>query len=77
MQPIFRQETTAGSSTAQQLTEDDISRDTQMQVGGPFEIKFDIGDKVMLSTFHQQRDFKAGDKNRVTKFMPHFDGHTC
>ena len=43
MQPIFRQETTAGSSTAQQLTEDDISRDTQMQVGGPFEIKFDIG----------------------------------
>ncbi len=38
------------------------------------EIKFEIGDKVMLNTFHRHRDFKAGDKNRVAKFMPHFDG---
>ncbi len=38
------------------------------------EIKFDVGNKVMLNTFHQHRDFKAGDKNCVTKFMPRFDG---
>lgn len=38
------------------------------------EIKFDVGDKVMLSTFHRRRDFKAGDKNCVAKFMPRFDG---
>ncbi len=38
------------------------------------EIKFKIGDKVMLNTFHRCRNFKAGDKNHVTKFMPWFDG---
>ncbi len=37
------------------------------------EIKFDVGDKVILSTFHHHRDFKAGNKNCITKFMPRFD----
>lgn len=28
----------------------------------------------MLSTFHQQRDYKNGDKNCVAEFMPRYDG---
>lgn len=28
----------------------------------------------MLSTFHRQHDYKNGDKARIAKFMPRFDG---
>ncbi len=35
---------------------------------------FEVGNKVMLSTFHCRRDYKAGDKNHVTKFMPRYNG---
>ena len=35
---------------------------------------FKTGDKVVLSTVHRRRDLKAGDPNRVAKFMPRFDG---
>ncbi len=35
---------------------------------------FALGDRVMLSTMHQRRDFQAGHKDRVAKFMPRFDG---
>ncbi len=37
-----------------------------------FEIA--VGDCIMLSMFHRHHDFKNGDKNRVVKFMPRFDG---
>ena len=33
-----------------------------------------IGDKVMLSTFHWQRDYVQKGQNHVTKFMPRFNG---
>ncbi len=33
-----------------------------------------VGNCVMLSTFHRRRDYKNGDKSHVTKFMPRFDG---
>ena len=39
-----------------------------------FSFPFKIGDKVVLSTVHRRRDLKAGDPNRVAKFMPRFDG---
>jgi ''chromo'' (CHRromatin Organisation MOdifier) domain./Integrase core domain. len=35
---------------------------------------FKVGDKVMLSTLHRRKEFKAGDSSRVAKFFPHFDG---
>jgi hypothetical protein len=35
---------------------------------------FSVGDRVMLSTLHQRREYKSQDKNRVAKFMPRFDG---
>lgn len=35
---------------------------------------FKIGDRVVLSTLHRRREIKAGDPNRVAKFMPRFDG---
>ena len=35
---------------------------------------FKVGDRVVLSTLHRRRDIKAGDPNRVAKFMPRFDG---
>jgi hypothetical protein len=35
---------------------------------------FKIGERVVLSTLHRHREIKAGDPNRVAKFMPRFDG---
>ncbi len=35
---------------------------------------FNIGDHVMLSTFHHRRDYTSGHKGCVAKFMPCFDG---
>jgi hypothetical protein len=40
---------------------------------GP-EDRYDISDRVMLATLHHRRDFKAGDKSRVAKFFPRWDG---
>jgi hypothetical protein len=37
-------------------------------------IAYLVGDKVMLVTLHRRREFKAGDKNRVAKFFPRWDG---
>ena len=35
---------------------------------------FRIGDKVILLMLHHHREFRAGDSNRIAKFMPHFNG---
>ena len=35
---------------------------------------FKIGERVILSTANRQRVYKSGDKPRVAKFMPRFDG---
>ena len=40
---------------------------------GPEDI-FKVGDRVMLSTLHQKREFAAGDPSHVAKFIPRFDG---
>ena len=38
------------------------------------EIHYEIGNQVMLSTFHHQREYLQRGQNRVAKFMPRFDG---
>ena len=35
---------------------------------------FKVGDRVVLSTLHRRHEIKAGDPNRIAKFMPRFDG---
>ena len=35
---------------------------------------FHVGDKVSLSTFHQQQEYKAGEEPHVAKFLPCYDG---
>lgn len=35
---------------------------------------FQVGDKVMLSTFNRHRNYKKKGNKRVAKFMPRFDG---
>jgi Chromo (CHRromatin Organisation MOdifier) domain len=35
---------------------------------------FKVGQRIVLSTLHRRREIKAGDPNRVAKFMPRFDG---
>ena len=36
--------------------------------------KFNVGDKVMLSTKNRRREYHANDDRRVAKFMPRYDG---
>ncbi|TFY79076.1 hypothetical protein EWM64_g4937 [Hericium alpestre] len=38
------------------------------------KIPYTVGDRVLLSTFHRCRDFKAADPRCVAKFMPRYDG---
>ena len=38
------------------------------------EIMYNIGDKVMLSTFHRQREYKQRGEKRVAKNFPQWDG---
>jgi hypothetical protein len=33
-----------------------------------------VGDRVMLATLHRRREYKAGDRSRVAKFFPRWDG---
>jgi hypothetical protein len=35
---------------------------------------FKVGDKVMLSTLHRQKQYKSKGQNRCAKFMPRYDG---
>ena len=51
-----------------------VSQAFQANKSRNFLFPFKIGDKVVLSTVHRRRDLKAGDPNRVAKFMPRFDG---
>jgi hypothetical protein len=38
------------------------------------ESPFEKGNRVILSTLHRQREYKAKDEKQVAKFMPCFDG---
>ena len=38
------------------------------------EIVYNVGDKVMLSTFHRRREYKRRGEKRVAKFFPRWDG---
>jgi hypothetical protein len=38
------------------------------------DFPFKVGDRVVLSTMHRRREYKAKGENRVAKFMPRFDG---
>ena len=38
------------------------------------EIVYNVGDKVMLSTFHRRREYKRRGEKRVAKFFPWWDG---
>ena len=38
------------------------------------EIVYNVGDKVMLSTFHQWHEYKRRGEKRVAKFFPRWDG---
>ncbi len=38
------------------------------------ELPYKIGDRVLLSTFHRQRDYMQRGDHRVTKFMMRYDG---
>ena len=51
-----------------------VSQAAQKNKGCSAEKLYAIGDKVMLSTFHQQRDYVQTGQNCVTKFMPRFNG---
>ncbi|THH08959.1 hypothetical protein EW146_g8824 [Bondarzewia mesenterica] len=35
---------------------------------------YQIGDRVLLSTFHRRRDYTNPNEHRVAKFMPRYDG---
>ena len=54
-----------------------LAKVTQAHYVKPFcadEIIYKVGDKVMLSTFHQQWEYKQRGKKRVAKFFPRWDG---
>ena len=38
------------------------------------KIIYNVGGKVMLSTFHRRRKYKQRGEKRVTKFFPQWDG---
>ena len=38
------------------------------------EIIYNVGDKVMLSTFHRRNEYKRKGERRVAKFFPRWDG---
>ena len=51
-----------------------ISQASQANKKHSLTFPFKIGDRVVLSTLHCHHEFRAGDSNRVAKFMPCFDG---
>jgi hypothetical protein len=62
------------SEAKDNLLSSKVSQAFQANKSRSLSFPFKIGDKVVLSTLHRQREFKAGDPNRVAKFMPRFDG---
>ena len=51
-----------------------VSQAFQANKSRTLSFPFKIGDRVVLSTLHRRRELKAGDPNRVAKFMPRYDG---
>ena len=51
-----------------------VSQAYQANKHRSFFFPFKVGDRVVLSTLNRRREIKAGDPNRVAKFMPRFDG---
>lgn len=51
-----------------------ITQAAQKNKGHSAEKPYTIGDKVMLSTFHQWRDYVQKTQNHVANFMLRFDG---
>ena len=51
-----------------------VSQSYQSNKGRSANFPFKTGDRVVLSTLHRRREFRADDPNRVAKFMPRFDG---
>ena len=51
-----------------------ISQASQANKHRNTSFPFEVGNRVILSTFHRRREIRAGDPNRVAKFMPRFDG---
>ena len=50
-----------------------VPKAAQKNKGYSAEKPYAVGDKVMLSTFHWQRDYVQKGQDCVTKFMPRFD----
>ena len=51
-----------------------VSQAAQKNKGHSAEKPYAIGDRVMLSIFHQWRDYVQKGQNHVAKFMPRFNG---
>jgi transposase InsO family protein len=51
-----------------------VSQAFHANKGRGAEDTYAVGDKVMLSTLHRRKEYKAGNKNRVAKFFPRWDG---
>ena len=62
------------SEAKDNLISSKITQAFQANKSRSLSFPFKVGDKVVLSTLHRRRDLKAGDPNRVAKFMPRFDG---
>jgi hypothetical protein len=46
----------------------------QVKKDRQLKFPFHIGDRVVLSTLHQRREYKSGEQHRAAKFMLHYDG---
>lgn len=51
-----------------------ITQASQKNKHQSMEIRYDIRDKVMLSTFHCHQGYIQKGQNHIAKFMPQFDG---
>ena len=51
-----------------------VSQAFHMNKSQTLDFPFKVGKCVVLSTLHRCQEFRAGDPNRVAKFMPQFDG---
>ena len=51
-----------------------VSQAFQANKSRSLTFPFKTGDRVVLSTRNRRREHRAGDQNRVAKFMPRFDG---
>lgn len=78
------EETTAANIIAQMKTMKVTAQDnlltakiwqaTQANKQRDLTFPFHISERVLLSTFHRQCEYKTGEEPRVAKFMPRFDG---